>query len=283
MSDIGTTTPTNDGGGQAGAIAPSTGMTTTTAPVTAPDTAPVTTTPTAADVFAEPDAAQAVFDRGYVERLRREGARYRTEHQSAAEALGNYERVFGTYDAADRQVWMDLASTWATDPNEAARVMNQIAQAVLTPAEAATATPPAEAGTEPDGGLGDLTPDKVQEMIANALTEQQQAAKEQHAVEEVYSEIRAAGYDPSTMEGFMVLWLANNGGNGDIQAGIKEMQGYRQKVIDEYVAGRSNGHHPTPTPANGAVATAQEPVHDLKDARKAAEAFIRAQHGAGPG
>src|SRR4051812_9743826 len=115
MSDIGTTTPTNDGGGQTGAIAPSTGgMTTTTAPVTTPiSTTPVET----ADIFAEPASDQAVFDRGYVEKLRREGARYRTEHQTSAEALSGYERVFGAYDQADRQVWMDLASTWATDPN----------------------------------------------------------------------------------------------------------------------------------------------------------------------
>src|SRR5206468_764501 len=94
----------------------------TDAPASVADTAPPSTTGSPSvpvstgDVFAEPDAGQAVFDRGYVERLRREGARYRTEHQAAAEALGTYNRVFEGYDPADRQVWLDLASTWAADP-----------------------------------------------------------------------------------------------------------------------------------------------------------------------
>jgi len=258
-------------------------MTTATAPATPPP-APAAA-PAAADVFAEPDAAQAVFDRGYVERLRNEGARYRTDATAKAEALSNYERVFGGYDAEDRQVWLDLASTWATDPTEAARVMNQIAQAVLQPgaAEPPSEAPPADTGTDgAQDGLANLTPAQVQEMIASALTEQQRAAAEQRAVEEVYSEIRAAGLDPSTKEGFMVLWLANNGGQGDIQAGIKEMQAWKQGIVDEYVAGRSNGHHATPSP-NGAVATPQEQVHDLRDARKAAQAFIESQMGASAG
>jgi hypothetical protein len=253
-------------------------MSTTTAPTTP---APSET----ADVFAEPSADQAVFDRGYVEKLRREGQRYRTEHQSTAEALSNYERVFGAYDQADRQVWMDLASTWATDPSEAARVMNQIAQAVLQPDGAAPpATPPADNGDEGErGDLSNLTPEQVQQMIAEAMEGRERAAAEQRAIDEVYSEIRAAGFDPSTREGFMVLWLANNGGQGDIQAGITEMKAWKQSIVDEYVTGRSNGHHPTPTPADGAVATPHEGVHDLTQARKAADAYIRAQMGASSG
>jgi hypothetical protein len=252
------------------------GLSTANAPVTAPDSTP---TPAAsADVFAETPNDQAVFDRAYVERLRQEGARYRTEHRTAADALSGYERVFGTYDPEDRQVWMDLASTWANDPTEAARMMDQIARSVLQPET--PAAPPAETPTAEE--ISNLTPQQVQEMIANAISEREANAAQERAVEEVYSEIRAAGYDPSTKEGFMVLWLANNGGQGDIQAGIREMQAWRQSIVDEYVTGRSNGHHATPSP-NGAVATTQPEVHDLKDARKAAEAYIRAQMGASSG
>jgi hypothetical protein len=248
------------------------GLTTDNAPAVETTTAP-------ADIFNEPTPEQAVFDRGYVERLRSEGARYRTEHKAAADQLAGYEQVFGRYDPEDRQVWLDLANSWATDPSQAAAVMQQIAQAVLQPETPTASTPAEEPG---ESGLGDLTPAQVQEMIATALGEREQQAAEQRAVDEVYSEIRAAGYDPSTKEGFMVLWLANNGGNGDIQAGIKEMQAWRQSIVDDYVSGRANGHHATPSP-NGAVATTQPEVNDLKDARKAAEAYIRAQMGASSG
>lgn len=80
----------------------------------------------------------------------------------------------------------------------------------------------------------------------------------------------------------MVLWLANNAGNGDIGAAVQQMKSYRQGIIDEYVSGRANGHHLTPSP-DGTVATDVPVIHDLRDARKAAEAFIRSQAGAEPG
>jgi hypothetical protein len=273
MSDIGNTAPAADtGGGQTAPAAPvSNGLSTGSAPATPPG-----------DLFAEPTPEQAVFDRGYVERLRQEGARYRTEHKTAADALAGYEQVFGGYDPEDRQVWLDLARTWATDPGQAAGVMQQIAQAVLNQGEGTAAAPDAAVPSEAGDGLGELTPQQVQQMIAEAIDGRDRAAAEQRAVEEVYSEIRAAGYDPSTKEGFMVLWLANNGGQGDIQAGIREMQAWRQSIVDDYVSGRANGHHPTPSPS-GAVATTQEPIHDLRDARKAADAYIRAQMGASSG
>jgi len=263
---------------------------TSTADVAAPASAPAANTgsftqapASAPDLFAEPAPDQAVFDRGYVERLRTEGARYRTDLNSKSQALADYDRVFGGYDADDRQVWLDLASTWATDPGEAARVMQNIAQAVLTQGAETADAPTPQSDAETTDGLSDLTPAQVQQMITEAMEGRDRAAAEQRAVEEVYSEIRAAGYDPSTKEGFMVLWLANNGGNGDIQAGINEMKAWRQSIVDEYVSGRANGHHATPTPANGAVATAQEPVHDLRGARKAAQAYIDSQIGASSG
>ncbi|HEV7535238.1 MAG TPA: hypothetical protein VGP90_06360 [Acidimicrobiia bacterium] len=267
MSD--TNTATDTGGGLTTSNAPA--VETTGAP-SAPSAAP--------DIFGETPNDQAVFDRSYVERLRTEGARYRTEHNATRQQLSAYETAFGGYAPEDRQVWMDLASTWANNPAEAAEMMNTIAQAVLTPEGDAAPETPAEPVTAEE--MAGLTPQQVQEMISSALTAQQQQAAEQRAVDEVYSEIRAAGFDPSTKEGFMVLWLANNGGNGDIQAGIRDMQAWRQSIVDEYVTGRSNGHHATPSP-NGAVATTQEPIHDLKDARKAAEAYIRAQMGASSG
>lgn len=262
-------------------------VTTATTPPPAA-TVPSSAQPAAPDIFAEPDASQAVFDRGYVERIRREGQRYRTEGQQAAEALANYEKVFGRYEADDRQFWLDLATAWADDPNAAARTFQQIAQAVLTPDGAvdATATPPdptSRPGTEgaSDDGLGELTPEKVQQMIAEALGAQRQQAAEQQAVDNLYAEMRAGGFEPGTPEGTLVIINANSNG-GDVAAAMDAVKAYKQSIIDAYVAGKTGAQHPTPI-GNGSVATDQPPVHDLRDARKAADAYIRAQIGASSG
>lgn len=238
----------------------------------------------AGDPFAELASGQAVFDRGYVESLRREGQRYRSEGQQAADALRQYQQVFGGYDDDDRQVWLDLATTWATDPNRAAQVMQNIAQAVLNP-EGGAAGAGVDPTSQPPGAddLGDLTPDQVQQMIAEALGQRDQQEAERRAVEEVYAEVRAGGYDPSTREGLMVLQIAHSETGGDIQQALDAIKAWKQSIVDDYVTGRQNGSHLTPTPANGAVATSQEPIHDLKQARQAADAFIRAQMGASSG
>lgn len=256
------------------------GDTTPASPVAAPEPAPTPAPPTGVgqDLLAEPPADQAVFDRGYVTKVRSEAQRYRDEARQAAERLTPYETVFSGYDDADRQVWLDLARTWSADPNQAATVMQQIANAVLTPASGETPVDtPSPADT---GALEDLTPERVQQMINEALSAQQRTMAEQQAVEQVFTEVRAGGFDPDSMEGFMVLWLANNQTNGDIGAAAKEMGGYRQKIIDDYVSGRAAGRGPTPMASNGTVATGATEIQNLDDARRAADAYLRAQAGA---
>ncbi len=228
------------------------------------------------------DPSQAVFDRGYVTKVRGEAQRYRDEAKAAADKLGTYDTVFSGYDDADRQVWLDLARTWATDPSQAATVMQQIANAVLTPGDGDGSAPATSDGDDGDGAgsTDNLTPERVQQMITEALGAQQRAHAEQKAIDEVYAEVRAGGYDPEGMEGLMVMWQANHNTNGDIGAAIKSMGAYRQSIIDEYVQGRTNGRGPTPSPSNGTVATGSVEIKTLEDARRAADAFIKAQAGA---
>lgn len=281
MSDMSNATPGNEG------VAPAGGMTTSTAPATSP-TAPAPSSSDAPDVFADLATDQAVFDRGYVERIRQEGAKYRNDNKAAADKLAPYESVFGVYDDADRAVWMDLARTWAQDPKRAAEAMQQIATGVLgeqqqqTPASGSPHAP--DAGTDDaDAELGELTPDKVQAMIAAEVDRREAARQEQAAINGVYDEMRTAGYDPTTPEGYMVLWHASNGGNGDVKYGVAQVEKYRQQIVDQYVQGRANGQHPIPTPGNGVVAQQDAPVLDLGQARKAADAYLRAQMGASNG
>jgi hypothetical protein len=278
MSDIGSTSPGADpGASNVGGAAPAG----TSVPATAPAGA------ASQDVFADLPAEQAVFDRGYVDSIRREGQRYRTTAQEAQQKAQIYDSVFGGYEEGDRNTWLNLASMWQTDPNQAATIMGNIAQAVLgeangsdTHAEPEGQPAPGDAGD----GLGELpaglTREQVEQMIADTIGQREQAQQEQQAVQGVYAEMAAQGYQPDSLEGFMVLYLANQDGSGNVQSGIDKLTSYRQKVVDEYVAGRANGHHPTPSP-NGLLPNATPEIHDLDGARKAAEAFIRGQVAAG--
>jgi hypothetical protein len=234
------------------------------------------------DPFAAPED-QAVFSRGYVDKIRNEGARYRTEANSASEALRSYTDVFGAYPDEDRQVWFQLARDWAADPARAAAMMQQIAQGVL-----GDTTQPAQSEPDPFNLQGTptaeqvaatMSPEQVQAMINDALTARDRSVAEQRAIDGVFAEVRAAGYDPDTAEGFAVLYNANHFTGGDIPKAIEMAKARDQKIIDDFVAGRTG--RPLPSPNNGvAGASAPPEIKNIEDARHATEAFLRERRGA---
>lgn len=238
------------------------------------------------DPFDDLPADQPLFPRSYVEKLRTEGQKYRTEAQTAAQRAQEYDSVYGIYEPDDRQVWMDLARTWAVDPNRAAELMSTIARSVLDEGNGdgvGGSVPTADADTAEaiaEASDGRLTPDQVQAMIDEALAGQAQSAAEAQAIEDIYGEVRSHGFDPETREGFMVLWTANNETDGDIGAAVEKMKQYRQGIIDEYVAGRS-GAKAIPAPGGGVPAAQSVGIESFDDARKATDAFLRAQGNAG--
>ena len=267
------------------------GLTTDTAPIgaaavstgasSAPDPAGAVSAPAPAgttDVLAEPPVDQAVFPRSYVESIRQEAARYRNEARTY--------QVFEQYEPQDRDVWINLADTWARNPAQAAQIMQQIATGVLGEQEPVTDnSPPRYEAGAPNGDVsGDdgLTDDeRMQKLIDSTLAQRDQAAAEQQAIDQVMRDVRDAGFDPNSAEGFMVLWNANNQTNGDIAQAAEMVRGYRQSIIDDYVQGRSSGRVAMPTPGQGVQATsAGEPITNFEDARKAADNFLRERRGA---
>lgn len=266
------------------APAPAPDVTGATPSVDAAPSAPVTDASTSSsapatgdDVFGDlPE--QPIFDRGYVDKLRREGAKYRSEARTAAEALAQYNEVFGVYEQPDREVWLDLARTWASDPRSAASVMQQIAQAVLSEGgDVANVDPAAPPAT--DAPTAPLTSEQVQQMVRGEFEAVERQRAQAAAVESIYAEVRAAGFDPKSRDGFAILWTANNETNGDIKAAIESFKADRQKIIDEYVQQRATGKHGALAPANGVVASASTSIKNMDDARRAADAFLRAQVG----
>lgn len=259
----------------------------TAAGTSAPATSPPASAQPAGDPLGDLPADQAVFDRGYVEKIRGEASRYRTEARTAAEQLQGYEQVYGNYEPEDREVWFALARQWEADPSQAAAAMKEIAERVLgDQAPAATppaATPPQQQTTEQWMNTGNpepLTADQVQQLINDALSQRDTDAAHQRAVDDVFNEVRAAGFDPETSEGFMVLYEANHFTAGDINAAVERIKARDQKIIDDYVAGRRQ-NFAAPAPNGGvSAASAPEPIKNLDDAKKAADQFLRERRAA---
>lgn len=257
--------PTDDGGG-APAATPS--GTEGGAPAAAAGDAPAgdgapTPTPPAdgsdtggtADPFADlPE--QAVFDRGYVERLRREGATYRTRANELTEKYEPHNELidtFSQYPEADQQAWQQLMTDYRNDPVKAADMFQQIAQTLLedsgVPADQAQqqaqvaadqqrqAHEDAQSQVEGQVDTANMTPEQVQQLVAQEMQNARAAEARQREVEGVFQEIEKAGYAKGTAEAFSVLWRANNETNGDIAAAIAAEKASRQKIIDDYVNG----------------------------------------------
>lgn len=277
------TAATGDGAGASGSPgAAATVAAATDAGAGAP-TQPAASAPAPApsdDVFAELPESEPLFNRGYVDKIRREGARYRDEARTAQETLSVYDDVYSMYEEADRDVWLDLARQWAVDPRQAATAMQQIAAAVLgeggemnDPA-APVVTDPSAAGATASNGP--ITNEQIAELVRNEVERRDAERAQQQMVESIYSTMRASGIEPKSREGMAVLWTANNETNGDIDKAIELYQADRQKAVDEYIATRQSGGRPAPAP-NGVPASQHTPIKNLDDARRAADEFIRSQ------
>lgn len=275
MSDTGLTT---DAVPDAVSSAPSTPAPAPASPSAASPAPPAGAT---TDPLAEPLPDQAVFNRGYVENIRTQAARYRTEAQQAAAALQPFQDVYGAYDEADREVWFTLAKEWASDPNRAATIMREIANDVLgqtaggSPATATPGTPPSELDMpETPTQLEQLTAEQVKALVDSQLAERDQKQAVDRQVEEVFTELRAAGYEPESDEGWWILRNAAQRTNGDIKAAVALWDQFQQGIIDKYVQGRS-GNRTAIAPSNGVVAhDAPETITNLQDARRATERFL---------
>lgn len=232
------------------------------------------------DGLTMPDGQQ-LFDRSYVTKLRDEAANWRTQLREVQERASRYE-VLDRYDDADRQVWIELAQSWEQDPYQAAAAMRQIAERVLGDIEQQQQQPGNDSlfDGDDDDDLSAMTPEKVQEIVAAELARQAEEAELEAAVEGVYGEIRQAGIDPTSPDGFMVLWRASNQTNGDVAKALEQHQQYKQSIINEFIAAKS-GAGAVPPVANGIAGAERPQVANLDDAFAAGRAFLERGNGLG--
>jgi uncharacterized protein (UPF0335 family) len=251
----------------------------------APAAAPVETSAPAPAVEHDPfDSSdlgnEGIVPRGRYDKIAKEGQAYREQARALEEQLATYEQVYGQYEAEDRDAWFAMANEWARDPRAGAEMMQRIAEAVLnegkTPEEATEqviAEDQVAAAAEQSGQT--LTPQQVEQIVAERLAAEKAEREQEQAIESIFSEIRAAGFDPQTRAGHSILWTANNETGGDIAKAVEIVQAERQKIIDEYVSGKASTPSPMTAPDAGMLATQAPEVHNLEDAFKASREFLK--------
>jgi hypothetical protein len=245
---------------------------------TAPAVTEAPAAPVAPDDLPEVPADQAVFDRGYVVKLREEAAKHRTALRELEAKHSTFDEVFSGYEPEDVSTWLDLARTWANDPSAAAGMMRDIANAVLaeggTPEQAVAAAEAVQDASEAEAKA--LTPQDVQRLVEERLSAIEAERAQEAGIQRVYAEAKELGFDPETRQGVMLLWTANNQTNGDLKAAAELIAQERQSIIEDYLRTKQPGYRVAASPASTAASPMVDNLRTLEDARKASDAFVAA-------
>jgi hypothetical protein len=235
-----------------------------TPPVT-PPAAPVVETPAAPVVETPIDLDGELpegdkFDRPYVERLRKEAANARLKAKQ-------YGDVFDQYEDADRQAFLDLAKMLRENPKAAAEEMSAAAQEILKQYNQAVADPSVDTGDS--------------EFMTKAeyarLQQESAIAAETISIE---NEARELGYTVSVkdVDYRLLLTIAQNETNGDLQSAHAKLEARNQGVIDAYLASKADDANGPKVPSDTAqIPGSAEPIKTFKDARAGLEAYIAQQ------
>ncbi len=278
MTDTAASTPAADPGGAApSAPAADSAPAAPAPPATPPAEAPVAEP----DVFAEtPD--QAVFDRGYVERIRAEGAKYRTQARDLQSQVDPYQAhidALASSTEADRGAWLELMNRMQTDRAGAADLFEQIATGIREEAGILSQEPPPAEPVEPPVPIEQMSPEQMQEFIKTELDKHAAETDQRARVDAIFKQIEEAGYDPDSPHTQSILWFANKKTNGDIPSAIKMYESdVLQGAVDDYIDGKTKAPAAPTAPDGGAAATGQpEPIKTLDQARDRTRAWIDQQ------
>jgi hypothetical protein len=238
----------------------------------------------APDDIPEVPADQPVFDRGYVVKIREEAAKYRTELRDLQAKHATYDEVFSGYEPDDVAVWLDLARTWAQDPSSAATMMRDIAQQVLaeggTPEQAqAAAEAVQQVAEESQATDRPLTAEDVEKLVSERLQTAEAERAREAAIQGIRSEVRELGFEPDSMQGVMLMWIAHNQTGGDLAAAKGVIDTHNQSIIDGYLQTKQPGYKIANSPASTPGAGTIEPPKTLEEAGRRANAFYQAQRG----
>jgi hypothetical protein len=187
----------------------------------------------AADPF---DSGAESFPRAYVEQLRKEAADRRT-------AVKPYDDAFSAYGPEERDVWLKIAKLTVDDPAAAKEVMDTLFSSMLEEAEPEAPT------AEDDRPL-------TRKELEQWSKDQEAAKQEAAAVSAVEKEAESLGYKSGDWNYYALMKRALSDHNGDLKAAHAAFEADKQKVIDEYIAGKTASGEKWPAGMPGGAAPA---------------------------
>jgi hypothetical protein len=269
----------------------------------APEAAPTDTTETPAPepVIEEADPFAPVaegepqsFPRDYVEKLRREGAKYRTaakEREAEIERLKPLEDVFSGFEPDQAAGWQEFIRGAQEDPVAALGALIQqgfapdresaleLLDAIF---EDAGGQDPAAPAPEAEGGDDLDQPMTRREFLA---MQEAEATKSAQAAElaTVKEEAKELGYDPNAKAGSQdefryqrLLHLAVNNGN-DLTKAHEVLAAEEQALVKAHMERLAQEAETLPTPTgNGGPGAPVTGAPDWKRTKEAATEFVRA-------
>lgn len=248
----------------------------TTPPAQTPDPAPTEDFHTQ-----ELPAEQASFDRAYVEKLRGEAAKYRTQARDGQP----YREALARFTESDRAVWLNLVNATYADPKAGAAMMREIAtnlaggmtqdeavDAAVDKAKEQTPTPALSAPPEP--AVTPLSEADVARMFDERMNMRETQAEQARAVRAVEDAVVALGYEKGSTGFINVLHYAANQTGGDLDAAHKIVQGDRQAIIDGYLADKAAEGGTRVPHASGMTPSNEVTVKNMADAERAMRARL---------
>lgn len=244
------------------------------------------------------DAEPESFPREYVEKLRRDGARYRTtarEREQELEKLRPLADTFEGWDPEQVDGWREFLGSAREDPQAALGALIQQGFALdyedasallenIYDAAGETApggTPAVESGSADDQDRP-LTLRDLQEHEAAKQAQADEAA----AVKSVQHEAQELGYKPDAPVGSLdearytrLLHLAVNHGN-DLAAAHEALAAEEQALVKQRMDELAAQADSLPVVSGGTAGAVVEGTPSMADARARATEFMRAQRAA---
>lgn len=211
---------------------------------------------------------QDTFDRGYVEKLRGEAAKYRTKAREAED----YRKSFGP--EADWETWRQLASTLYQDQAAGVRWMRQIAEGLeagMTDSQAVEAAGPEPTSQEAPPESKGLSIDDLERWA----TDRENKAAVQREVSKIEDKVKALGYELGTDQHVALLHLAANTTGGDLDKAHEILTSREQEVIDRYLAMKAKETGSTSPGSIGVVPNHSQEIKSLDDAERAMRQYLK--------
>jgi hypothetical protein len=212
------------------------------------------------------DTDATTFDRKYVEKLREENAKYRTERNQLRDEHGRFVTAFDGLDPELRDTFLQLPQAYRNDPVATARWMREQAEAILN---GETDEPPAEK--------------PLTRAEYDKLRQEERIAQD---AQSILAQVTDLGYKPDSYEGRAFLAFALEQHGGDIAAAHTaveaEKAATRKQAVDEYLNDKKVDARNTPSPVTGGSGTLGDKapaINNINDAAKALKGNLDALFG----